>query len=209
MSSISDLVFLLLIFFIIMWTMVVNGEQVDLPQTKGVEPTAANTVTLTITEDLRFLVDNTELPKEQVELRLKAILESRADKHVVLNIDKPPTGETIERKYGENKWLESCSSYKGKNRRIAMDYLPTNHSKGVFVSSLIFHGLIAFFLIRLKCERPSIHPLEAWWLKWTSWPIGGIIRRNGRNGIGKPEYESNRFAKPRAECSYSYGKYNA
>jgi biopolymer transport protein ExbD len=97
MSSISDLVFLLLIFFIIMSTMVVNGEQVDLPQTKGVEPTAANTVTLTITEDLRFLVDNTELPKEQVELRLKAILESRADKHVVLNIDKSvPTGETIE-----------------------------------------------------------------------------------------------------------------
>ena len=97
MSSISDLVFLLLIFFIIMSTMVVNGEQVDLPQTKGVEPTAANTVTLTITEDLRFLVDNVELPKEQVELRLKAILESRADKHVVLNIDKSvPTGETIE-----------------------------------------------------------------------------------------------------------------
>lgn len=97
MASISDLVFLLLIFFIIMSTMVVNGEQVDLPQTKGVEPTAANTVTLTITEDLRFLVDNVELPKEQVELRLKAILESRADKHVVLNIDKSvPTGETIE-----------------------------------------------------------------------------------------------------------------
>jgi biopolymer transport protein ExbD len=97
MSSISDLVFLLLIFFIIMSTMVVNGEQVDLPQTKGVEPTAANTVTLTITEDLRFLVDNVELPKEQVELRLKAILESRTDKHVVLNIDKSvPTGETIE-----------------------------------------------------------------------------------------------------------------
>ncbi|MDZ4751621.1 MAG: biopolymer transporter ExbD [Flavobacteriales bacterium] len=97
MASIADLVFLLLIFFIIMSTMVVNGEQVDLPQTKGVEPSGANAVTLTITEDLRFLVDNVELPKEQVELRLKAILESRTDKLLVLNIDRwVPTGETIE-----------------------------------------------------------------------------------------------------------------
>ncbi|MEY3398062.1 MAG: hypothetical protein RL220_656 [Bacteroidota bacterium] len=97
MSSISDLVFLLLIFFIIMSTMVVNGEQVNLPQTKGTEPTAANAVTLTITPDLRYLVDNAELPKEQVELRIRAIMESRADKNLVLNIDRTvPTGETIE-----------------------------------------------------------------------------------------------------------------
>lgn len=37
-----------------------------------------------------------------------------------------------------------------------MDYLPTSHSKGVFVSSLIFHGLVAFLLIQfVKCERPD------------------------------------------------------
>jgi biopolymer transport protein ExbD len=96
MSSISDLVFLLLIFFIIMSTMVVNGEQVNLPQTSTGEPTGGN-VTLTITKDLRYLVDGDEVGKEGVEIRMKAIMGAKTDKNVVLNVDRDvPTGETIE-----------------------------------------------------------------------------------------------------------------
>ena len=96
MSALSDIIFMLLIFFIIASTLAVNGEQVNLPKTSTGTPTQS-TVTVTITSDLRYLVNNTEVPKEEVELKLKAILVGSADKKVVLNIDRDvPTGETIE-----------------------------------------------------------------------------------------------------------------
>ncbi len=96
MSALSDIIFMLLIFFIIASTLAVNGEQVNLPKTSTGTPTQS-TVTVTITPDLRYLINNVEVGKDDVELRLKAILESSADKKIVLNIDRDvPTGETIE-----------------------------------------------------------------------------------------------------------------
>jgi biopolymer transport protein ExbD len=96
MSALSDIIFMLLIFFIIASTLAVNGEQVNLPKTSTGTPTQS-TVTVTITSDLRYLVNNNEVPKEEVELKLQAILSNSADKKVVLNIDRDvPTGETIE-----------------------------------------------------------------------------------------------------------------
>jgi biopolymer transport protein ExbD len=95
MSALSDIIFMLLIFFIIASTLAVNGEQVNLPKTDGT-PTQS-TVSVTITKDMRYLVNSDEVSKEDVELRLKALLNSSADKKVVLNIDRDvPTGETIE-----------------------------------------------------------------------------------------------------------------
>ncbi len=96
MSALSDIIFMLLIFFIIASTLAVNGEQVNLPKTSTGTPTQS-TVTVTITSDLRYLVNNVDVPKEEVELKLQAILNNSADKKVVLNIDRDvPTGETIE-----------------------------------------------------------------------------------------------------------------
>jgi biopolymer transport protein ExbD len=96
MSALSDIIFMLLIFFIIASTLAVNGEQVNLPKTSSGTPTQS-TVTVTITSDLRYLVNNTEVGKDEVELKLQALLNSSADKKVVLNIDRDvPTGETIE-----------------------------------------------------------------------------------------------------------------
>jgi biopolymer transport protein ExbD len=96
MSALSDIIFMLLIFFIIASTLAVNGEQVNLPKTSTGTPTQS-TVTVTITSDLRYLVNNTEVAKDEVELKLRAILNNAADKKVVLNIDRDvPTGETIE-----------------------------------------------------------------------------------------------------------------
>ena len=96
MSALSDIIFMLLIFFIIASTLAVNGEQVNLPKTSTGTPTQS-TVTVTITSDMRYSVNNVEMPKDEVELKLKAILSNSADKKVVLNIDRDvPTGETIE-----------------------------------------------------------------------------------------------------------------
>ncbi len=96
MSALSDIIFMLLIFFIIASTLAVNGEQVNLPKTSTGQPTQS-TVTVTITKDMRYLVNSNEVAKEDVEVRLKAMLNESADKKVVLNIDRDvPTGETIE-----------------------------------------------------------------------------------------------------------------
>jgi biopolymer transport protein ExbD len=96
MSALSDIIFMLLIFFIIASTLAVNGEQVNLPKTDTGTPTQS-TVTVTITSDLRYLVNSDEVSKDDVELRLRAIMDASADKKVVLNIDRDvPTGETIE-----------------------------------------------------------------------------------------------------------------
>ncbi|MBL0315592.1 MAG: biopolymer transporter ExbD [Flavobacteriales bacterium] len=96
MSALSDIIFMLLIFFIIASTLAVNGEQVNLPKTSTGTPTQS-TVTVTITSDLRYMVNSAEIAKEDIEIRLRAILDSSPDKKVVLNIDRDvPTGETIE-----------------------------------------------------------------------------------------------------------------
>ncbi len=96
MSALSDIIFMLLIFFISRSTLAVGGELVNLPKTSRGTPTQS-TVAVTITPDLRYLINNVYVAKEDIELRLKALLESSADKKIVLNIDRDvPTGETIE-----------------------------------------------------------------------------------------------------------------
>jgi biopolymer transport protein ExbD len=98
MSSISDLVFLLLIFFIVMSTMAVNGEMVNLPKTSTGE-SIAGAASVTITKDLKYMVNNTEVSKEEVKDKLTALMAGKPDdkRTVILNVDRDvPTGETIE-----------------------------------------------------------------------------------------------------------------
>ncbi len=96
MSALSDIIFMLLIFFIIASTLAVNGEQVNLPKTGTGTPTQA-TATLTITNDMRYMVNGQEIAKGDVEIRMKAFMSTQQDKKVVLNVDRDvPTGETVE-----------------------------------------------------------------------------------------------------------------
>jgi biopolymer transport protein ExbD len=98
MSSMTDLVFLLLIFFVILSTKVVNGELVDLPETNS-DPTDLPPVTITITEDLRFQINNQEVQKEDIPRRLQALYYDvpNSAKTVLLNADRMvPFGKTIE-----------------------------------------------------------------------------------------------------------------
>lgn len=97
MSSMTDLVFLLLIFFIILSTLAKSGHEVNLPESKG----AINNntpVTLTIDKDMQYYVNNGQpMPKSEIELRLRAIFEAKAEKTLLLNIDEEvPTGATVE-----------------------------------------------------------------------------------------------------------------
>lgn len=97
MSSMTDLVFLLLIFFIILSTLAKSGHEVDLPESKG--PINNNTpVTLTINKEMDYFVNNGQpMPRDQVEVRLKVIFEEKEEKTLLLNIDESvPTGATVE-----------------------------------------------------------------------------------------------------------------
>ena len=98
MSSMTDLVFLLLIFFVILSTKVVNGELVDLPETNS-NPTDLPPVTITITEDLRFQINNQQVQKDDIPRRLQALYYDKpnSSRTVLLNADRMvPFGETIE-----------------------------------------------------------------------------------------------------------------
>lgn len=96
MSALSDIIFMLLIFFIIASTLAVNGEQVNLPKTSTGTPTQS-TVTVTINKNLEYAINGNLVAKEDIEFQLQSKLLTSADKKVVLNIDRDvPTGETIE-----------------------------------------------------------------------------------------------------------------
>jgi len=97
MSSMTDLVFLLLIFFIILSTMVSPYSlPVDLP--KGSEKgKAGQSVSLRIGPDLTYSVNNKVIGETEVEMAIAKELEGNADKSVIMKIDKSvPSGMMVE-----------------------------------------------------------------------------------------------------------------
>ncbi|CAM3633879.1 biopolymer transporter ExbD [Flavobacterium gelidilacus] len=80
MSSMTDIVFLLLIFFMITSTMVTtNALDLVLPKAKGKTDSNKNT-TVNITKDLQFFVDKDPIDETQLEAQLLTILPGVEDK---------------------------------------------------------------------------------------------------------------------------------
>ena len=96
MSSMTDIVFLLLIFFIILSTLVSPFRaKVDLPSGKARIKDIPK-INVAITDDLSYSIDGQDVTKSE----LRTILTSRkseTDKpSIILNVDKSiPTGETV------------------------------------------------------------------------------------------------------------------
>ena len=97
MSSMTDLVFLLLIFFIIISTLVSNGVNVDLPQSKGTTSVTPN-LTLSITaEGTYHLNGGGAIPQTGLETKLKLEMDKQSEKVIYLQADaNVPTGQTVE-----------------------------------------------------------------------------------------------------------------
>ena len=98
MSALSDIIFMLLIFFIITSTLAVNGEAVNLPKTSTGTPSIGST-TITITKDLVYSLNNEVIDKAVLKDRLQNYFFGRPEdkRTVILNVDRDvPTGETIE-----------------------------------------------------------------------------------------------------------------
>jgi len=98
MSALSDIIFMLLIFFIIASTLAVNGEAVNLPKTSTGTPSIGST-TITITKDLVYSLNNEVIDKAVLKDLLQNYFFGRPEdkRTVILNVDRDvPTGETIE-----------------------------------------------------------------------------------------------------------------
>jgi biopolymer transport protein ExbD len=98
MNTMTDLVFLLLIFFIIISTLVSNGVNVDLPQSKGTTSVNSN-LTLSIQADGTYHLngDTRPMSREDLEPKLRLEMAKQDEKVVYLQVDKSvSTGQTVE-----------------------------------------------------------------------------------------------------------------
>lgn len=95
MSSMSDLVFLLLIFFMITSTMVApNALKLLLPQSNSQTPAKAIT-TVSITADLQYYVETTPVPIERMEPYLQQRLSNETEPTISLHADRSVPIEAV------------------------------------------------------------------------------------------------------------------
>ena len=89
MSSMTDIVFLLLIFFMIAVTTMTTTNALDLslPNSDGKAGEIEN-VSVSITDQSDFYVDKQQYPEEEIEAALKKALEGQKDPNIVLNVAK-------------------------------------------------------------------------------------------------------------------------
>jgi biopolymer transport protein ExbD len=96
MSSMTDLVFLLLIFFVILSTLVSNGVNVELPKAKGTNSVTAK-MTVSIMADESYHVNGGAVAKSDLESILKVRMADSPDNVLYLQVDEAvPTGLTVE-----------------------------------------------------------------------------------------------------------------
>lgn len=94
MSSMTDIVFLLLIFFMLTSTMVTtNALDLNLPKAKGKTENSKN-VAVSINKDLNYFIDMDPIEESALESKLQEMLGSTSEKVIVLRVEE---GVPIER----------------------------------------------------------------------------------------------------------------
>ena len=89
MSSMTDIVFLLLIFFMIASTLAKNLDTIEikLPEAKG-KTENRNTVSVTINNRSQFFIDSKQVSKRRIERELLSRLKSSSSPSIVLRAEK-------------------------------------------------------------------------------------------------------------------------
>ncbi|WP_262325726.1 ExbD/TolR family protein [Carboxylicivirga litoralis] len=89
MSSMTDIVFLLLIFFMITSTLVTPQAIKDMVLPKSDHQVSAKpNTTISVTADLRYFVEGEQVPFWKIERRLKSIIEVSPDTYIALHVDE-------------------------------------------------------------------------------------------------------------------------
>lgn len=96
MSSMTDIVFLLLIFFMITSTLVTPPASKDivLPESDHQVSAKPNT-TISVTSDMRYFIEGEPIAFWQIERRLKEIIEASPDTYIALHVDKSVPFSTV------------------------------------------------------------------------------------------------------------------
>ncbi len=96
MSSMTDIVFLLLIFFIIASTLISpNALEVLLPKASSTPGPQKQTVNVSITEDLKYFVNQDEVLEEELENYLLAQVEGEEEPGIILRAEKSVPIENV------------------------------------------------------------------------------------------------------------------
>ena len=86
-SSLSDIMFFLLLFFLIISTLAnPNVIRMTLPKSKTNEKTNKQLITLSVTEEKRFYVDKEEVPFDGLEAKLLSKMNPAKDQTVIIRI---------------------------------------------------------------------------------------------------------------------------
>lgn len=92
MAAMNDIMFFLMLFFLIISTLAnPNVIRLMLPKSDQSSTIAKMPATLTVTEDLTYFLNSTEIPEENLEDALMTATENSEDKTVVLRIAKSLT----------------------------------------------------------------------------------------------------------------------
>ena len=95
MSSMTDIVFLLLIFFIIASTLISpNSLDVELPKASHMSP-RPQTVTIAITKDLTYHVNDNEVSESDIEAQVLALMKGEENPGIILKADKSVPIENV------------------------------------------------------------------------------------------------------------------
>jgi len=96
MSSMTDIVFLLLIFFIIASTLISpNALEVLLPKATSNPKPSPQTVNVSITEDLKYYVNKNEVTEQEIETQLLALVEGEEEPGIILRAEKSVPIENV------------------------------------------------------------------------------------------------------------------
>ncbi|MFL9845963.1 ExbD/TolR family protein [Flavobacterium rhizosphaerae] len=88
MSSMTDIVFLLLIFFVLTSTMVTqNALDINLPKAQGKTENNQN-VAVNITKDLAYYIDNEQVDEANLEAQLMQLLGNNENKAIILRAEQ-------------------------------------------------------------------------------------------------------------------------
>ncbi|KGO89272.1 ExbD/TolR family protein [Flavobacterium suncheonense] len=86
-SSLSDIMFFLLLFFLIISTLAnPNVIKMTLPKSKNNEKTNKQLISLSVTEEKRFFIDKQEVPFDQLEQELLNKIGDNKEQAVVVRI---------------------------------------------------------------------------------------------------------------------------
>jgi biopolymer transport protein ExbD len=96
MSAMNDIMFFLLLFFLIIATMSnANIIKILLPKSDTTSQMAKQPLTLTVTEDLKYFVNSNEVPANLLESALSQAVQRNEDPTVVLRISKNLTVQDL------------------------------------------------------------------------------------------------------------------